>query len=54
MKVTISYTEGEKQKAHAITALIRGILGTVKERRSEKHKPFLHIYISSKDKKPTP
>ena len=54
MKVTISYTEGEKQKVHAITTLIRGILGVVKIRRSEKHKPFLHIYISTKGDPPTP
>lgn len=54
MKVTISYTEGEKQKANAITALVRGILGAVKIRRSEKHKPFLHIYITAKNDKTTP
>lgn len=54
MKITIAYTEGEERNAYTIAKLIREILGGSKLRRSEKHKPFLHIYISSKGEKPTP
>ena len=53
VKVTISYTEGEQRNAKIIATFVKELLDG-KLRRSEKHKPFLHIYISSKDKKPTP
>lgn len=54
MKITIAYTEGEERKANTIKDIIFGLLDNAKLRRSEKHKPFLHIYISSKGEKPTP
>ena len=54
MRITIAYIEGEERKADTIKDIICGLLGAVKLRRSEKHKPFLHIYISSKGEKPTP
>lgn len=48
MKIKITYTEKEEQTADLITAFVRNLLRAVKIRRSEKHKPFLHIYISSR------
>lgn len=51
MKITIAYREGEEKNAGLIAVFVRGLLGAVKLRRSEKHKPFYHIYISTKGEK---
>lgn len=54
MKITIAYTTEEEKTAGLIANFVRNLLSPAKLRRSEKHKPFLHIYISSKGEKPNP
>ena len=55
MKITIAYTNEEERKAYIIKAFVCGLFGNnFKLRRSEKHKPFFHIYITTKNEKPTP
>ena len=51
MKITIAYTDSEERKANTIKDIICGLLDKVKLRRSEKHKPFRHIYITTKGDK---
>ena len=52
MKITIAYTAGEEKSAGLVADFVRNLLGAAKLRRSERHKPFLHIYISTKGEKP--
>lgn len=57
MKITIAYQPSEESQAGAVLMLSRHILGKVKVKRTDRHKPFKHIYISTdfpatvKDKK---
>lgn len=57
MKITIAYRSDEEVQAGAVLMLSRHILGKVKVKRTDHHKPFKHIYISTdppatvKDKK---
>lgn len=46
MKITIAYLANEESRAGTIERFIRTILGKVKVRRSDRHKPFYHIYIT--------
>lgn len=47
MKITIAYTPGEEREADIIKAFAKGLLGRVKERKSDRHAPFMHIYITT-------
>lgn len=46
MKITITYQPGEDQQARSILDQIRHQLGKVKIKHSDRHKPYLHIYIA--------
>lgn len=49
MKITISYREGERQRAEAVAEIARHLLGKAKITRSAKHRPYLHIYIAARE-----
>lgn len=46
MKITIAYQSDEEQQAGAVLTLARHILGKVKIKHVDRHKPYKHIYIS--------
>ena len=46
MKVKISYTAAETENADALAADIRKRLPNASVKRSERHPPYRHIYIS--------
>lgn len=51
MKVKITYTEPEKQQADKLAALYLEQLQSknrISVSRSDRHKPFYHIYIADK------
>ena len=47
MKITIAYTPGEEREADLIKAFAEALLGGVKARKSDRHAPFMHIYITT-------
>lgn len=47
MKITIAYTFGEKRNADLIKAFVQGLIPGAKVRVSDRHAPFMHIYIAS-------
>lgn len=46
MKIKISYTAGETENADALAADIRKRLPNASVKRSERHPPYRHLYIS--------
>ena len=46
MKVKISYTVDETENADALAADIRKLLPNASVKRSDRHPPYRHIYIS--------
>lgn len=53
MKIKIAYTEPEKERADELAAMYLRKMqqrGTVTLTRSDRHKPYYHIYISDKKK----
>lgn len=48
MKITIAYTEGEELRASAIEEFARSVFPKAKVRKSERHPPFKHIYLTTK------
>ncbi len=54
MKIKIAYTEPEKERAEELAALyfnkMNSKKGTITLTRSDRYKPFYHIYISDKKK----
>ena len=48
MKITISFTEPEKEEAAACVAALRQLHPSVKVRKSERHPPFIHVYLTTK------
>lgn len=52
MKIKITYQEHEKQQADKLAALIRKELepdAVIKETRSDRHDPYHHIYLNSRN-----
>ena len=47
VKVKITYTPEEKEKANLIIRFISSVCGGVDVRHSDRHPPFLHIYAST-------
>ena len=47
MKITIAYTDEKRHEAGSIEAFIKGILPSVKVRKSNRHAPFYHTYITT-------
>lgn len=55
MKVKITYTEKEKKQADKLASLYLEQLQSknrISVSRSDRHKPFYHIYIADRQKKP--
>ena len=50
MKITISYTPGEEERARNFQTFSSAVLGSVTIRKSDRHPPFRHIYLTSKDR----
>lgn len=51
MKIKIAYQEHERRQAENTVELLKNALssgGAVKETRSDRHEPFLHVYLSAK------
>lgn len=48
MKITISYIEDEQKEAATIVAVLRRLQPGFKVRESDRHKPFLHVYLTTK------
>lgn len=46
MKINITYQDDEAQQARTVLTLICHLLGKVKVRQSDTHKPYMHIYIT--------
>ena len=47
MKIKISYTADEKEKADILAADIKKRLPKARIKRSDRHHPYHHLYISS-------
>ena len=54
MKIKISYKPGEEKEANASVAAFLRIHPGATVRRSERHDPFRHIYIATKEKRCDP
>ena len=48
MKIKIAYQPEEAEQARAVAAMIRPFLGDVRINNADNHKPFLHLYISTR------
>ena len=48
MKITISHTTEEREEADAVLSALRPLLAWGKVRESDRHAPFLHIYLATK------
>lgn len=48
LKIAIAYLPGEEQKAAAIESFIKELSPGVKVRKSDRHAPYMHIYLSTK------
>lgn len=48
MKVTISHTNEEREEADAVLSALRPLLAWGKVRESDRHDPYLHIYLATK------
>ena len=47
MKITIAYTEESSAAAAASVASLKEVLPGIKVKKSEKHPPFKHIYLTT-------
>ena len=47
MKITIAYTEENNAAAAASVAALKEVLPGVKVKKSEKHPPFKHLYLTT-------
>lgn len=48
MKITISYLPPEEQYAHIVQRFACRLLDGAKVRKSDRHPPFKHIYLTTK------
>ena len=48
MKITIAYLPEEEREADIIHVFSRSLLDNVKVRKSDRHPPFKHIYLTAK------
>lgn len=51
MKIAISYVAAEEQEATAALAALRRLHPDGKVRKSDRHPPYLHIYLTTKRQK---
>lgn len=47
MKITIAYTEESSAAAAASVAALKEVLPGVKVKKSEKHPPYKHLYLTT-------
>lgn len=52
MKITIAYLPEEEREADIIHVFSRSLLDNVKVRKSDRHPPFKHIYLTTKRPEP--
>ncbi len=48
MKITIAHTIEEREEADAVLSALRPLLAWGKVRKSNRHDPYLHIYLATK------
>ena len=48
MKISISYSPVEEREADLINRFVQGLLPIEKVRKSDRHPPFKHIYLTTK------
>ncbi|WP_302620301.1 hypothetical protein [uncultured Oscillibacter sp.] len=48
MKITIAHTIEEREEADAVLSALRPLLAWGKVRESDRHDPYLHIYLATK------
>ena len=51
MKITIAYISEEQEEAATILAALRRLHPDGKVRKSDRHPPYLHIYLTTKQQK---
>lgn len=54
MKVTIAYQPGEEREADILKRAAASIMGPVTVRKSDRHPPFMHIYLATREHPTTP
>lgn len=48
MKITIVHTAEEREEADAVLSALRPLLAWGKVRESDRHAPYLHVYLATK------
>lgn len=48
MKITIAYTMDEEPRACTVLGILRGYIPDLTVHKSERHAPYLHIYMTTK------
>ena len=48
MKITIAFTEKEQENADTIVAVLRRLHPGIKVHKSDAHKPFFHMYLTTR------
>ena len=48
MKITIAYIPEEQKEVTAVLAALRPLLAWEKVRKSDRHPPFSHIYLTTR------
>ena len=54
MKVTIAYQPGEGREADILMRAAASLMGPVRVRESDRHAPFMHIYLTTREHPATP
>lgn len=54
MKVTIAYQPGEEREADILMRAAASLMGPVRVRESNRHPPFKHIYLTTREHPATP
>lgn len=49
MKVTIAYLPGEERTANILKAFAKGLMDNAKVRESDRHAPYKHIYLATRE-----
>ena len=54
MKVTIAYLPGEEREADIMKRAAAAMMAPAKVRESDRHAPFKHIYVTTRERPATP
>ena len=49
MKITIAYLPGEERESEIIRHFVESLIWPVKVRESERHAPYKHIYVTTRE-----